>query len=137
MRRIKTPSPNPSRGKGVVTYSMCMFFMLLCLCSYLSPIYALPSGRDWEGGHYYRSVEGLKKAELKAALHELIQPDLVLDYGEKGEGYTWAGFYVADWLEGGYVRDRYSNVQRLFNEDKSAVSNMNIEHIWADRKSVV
>ena len=81
---------------------------------------------------YYRSVEGLKKAELKAALHDLIQPNLVLSYGGKGEGYTWAGFYAADWLEGGYVRDRYSNEQRRFNEDKSAVSNMNIEHIWAN-----
>lgn len=106
--------------------------MLVCICPYLSPLYALPSGRDWEGGHYYRSVEGLKKAELKSALHDLIQPDLVLKYGGKGEGYTWAGFYAADWLEGGYVRDRYSNEQRLFNEDKSAVSNMNIEHIWAN-----
>lgn len=132
MCRLKTPSPYPSRGKGVVTYFLCMLFMLVCLCPYLSPLYALPSGRDWEGGHYYRSVEGLKKAELKAALHDLIQPNLVLSYGGKGEGYTWAGFYAADWLEGGYVRDRYSNEQRRFNEDKSAVSNMNIEHIWAN-----
>ena len=81
---------------------------------------------------YYRSVEGLKKAELKTALHDLIQPDQVLRYGGKGEGYTWAGFYAADWLEGGYVRDRYSDEQRLFNADKSAVANMNIEHIWAN-----
>lgn len=85
-----------------------------------------------QNSRYYRSVEGLKKAELKTALHDLIQPGLVLKYGGKGEGYTWAGFYTADWLEGGYVRDRYSNEQRLFNEDKSAVSNMNIEHIWAN-----
>lgn len=81
---------------------------------------------------YYRSVEGLKKAELKTALHDLIQPDQVLKYGGKGEGYTWAGFYDADWLEGGYVRDRYSDELRLFNADKSAVANMNIEHIWAN-----
>ena len=132
MRRLKTPSPNPSRGKGVVTHSLCVLFMLVCLCSLLSPTYALPSGRDWEGGLYYRSVEGLKKAELKMALHDLIQPDLVLSYGGKGEGYTWAGFYAADWLEGGYVRDRYSDEMRHFNEDKSAVANMNIEHIWAN-----
>ena len=81
---------------------------------------------------YYRSVEGLKKAELKSALHDLIQPDLVLSYGGKGEGYTWAGFYDCDQLEGGYVLDRYSNEQRRFNPDKTAVSNMNIEHIWAN-----
>ena len=81
---------------------------------------------------YYRSVEGLKKAELKSALHDLIQPNLVLSYGGKGEGYTWAGFYDCDQLEGGYVLDRYSNEQRRFNPDKTAVSNMNIEHIWAN-----
>lgn len=81
---------------------------------------------------YYRKVEGLKKAELKAALHDLIQPDHVLSYGGKGKGYTWAGFYVCDWLEVGYVRDRYSNEQRRFNADETAVSDMNIEHIWAN-----
>lgn len=81
---------------------------------------------------YYRSAEGLKKAELKAALHDICQPRQVLQYGGKGEGYTWDGFYEADWLEGGYVRDRYSNEQRKFNADRSAVSNMNIEHIWAN-----
>ena len=81
---------------------------------------------------YYRSVEGLRKAELKTALHDLIQPARVLGYGGKGEGYTWAGFYETDMLEGGYVRDRYSHVQRQFNADKTAVSNMNIEHIWAN-----
>ena len=82
--------------------------------------------------HYYRSVEGLKKAELKSALHDLIQPSLVLSYGGKGEGYTWAGFYEADMVGDGYVRDRYSHEQRKFNADKTAVSNMNIEHIWAN-----
>lgn len=81
---------------------------------------------------YYRSVEGLKKAELKNALHDLIQPHQLLSYGGKGEGYTWAGFYACDRLEGEYVRDRYSLEQRRFNPDKSAVSNMNIEHIWAN-----
>ena len=30
------------------------------------------------------------------------------------------------------VRDRYSNTVRHFNADMSAVSNMNIEHIWAN-----
>ena len=85
-----------------------------------------------DGHTYYRSVEGLKKAELKTALHHIIQPAQVLKYGGKGDGYTWAGFYAADQLEGGYVRDRYSKEQRLFNADKTAVSNMNIEHIWAN-----
>lgn len=81
---------------------------------------------------YYRSVEGLRKAELKTALHDLIQPASVLKYGGKGEGYTWAGFYETDRLEDSSVRDRYSNERRLFNENKTAVPNMNIEHIWAN-----
>lgn len=81
---------------------------------------------------YYRSVEGLRKAELKTALHDLIQPVSVLKYGGKGEGYTWAGFYETDRLGDGAVRDRYSNERRLFNENKTAVPNMNIEHIWAN-----
>lgn len=64
---------------------------------------------------YYRPVEGLKKSELKTALHELIQPESVLDYGGKGEGYTWSGFVVTDRMPDGTVRDRYSDVVRGFN----------------------
>lgn len=79
----------------------------------------------------YRSVQGLKQAELKTALHELIQPAAVLKYGGKGEGYTWAGFAVTDSLSGGYVRDRYSNEQRRLN-GLNAVEGMNIEHIFAN-----
>ncbi len=98
--------------------------LLLTQCLFLVANFALAQG--------IRSVEGLKKAELKDALHELIQPERVLDYGGRGEGYTWAGFYACDKLEGDYVRDRYSNELRKFNADFSASSNMNIEHIWAN-----
>lgn len=84
-----------------------------------------------QAADYYRSVEGLKKAELKTALHELIQPDYVLSYGGKGEGYTWAGFVVTDALPDGYVLDRYSNEQRKFN-GLNAVEGMNIEHSFAN-----
>lgn len=80
---------------------------------------------------YYYSVEGLSKAELKTALHELIQPEYVLSYGGKGEGYTWAGFRAADWLENGQVRDRYSNEVRYF-DGLNAVEGMNIEHVFAN-----
>ena len=85
-----------------------------------------------QGTSYYRKVEGLKGVALKKALHDLIQPDQVLNYGGKGEGYTWEGFFLSDQMEGGYVRDRYSNELRQFNNDLTAVSNMNIEHIWAN-----
>ena len=80
---------------------------------------------------YYRPVEGLKKSELKTALHELIQPESVLDYGGKGEGYTWSGFVVTDRMPDGTVRDRYSNVVRGFN-GLNAVEGMNIEHSFAN-----
>lgn len=80
---------------------------------------------------YYRPVEGLKKSELKTALHELIQPERVLDYGGKGEGYTWSGFVVTDRMPDGTVRDRYSNVVREFN-GLNAVEGMNIEHSFAN-----
>lgn len=80
---------------------------------------------------YYRTIEGLRKAELKSALHELIQPERVLNYGGKGEGYTWAGFAVTDSMPGGYVRDRYSHTLRKFN-GLSAVDGMNIEHVFAN-----
>lgn len=82
-------------------------------------------------GDYYRPVEGLKQAELKTALHELIQPETVLKYGGKGEGYTWSGFVVTDALPDGYVLDRYSNEQRKFN-GLNAVDGMNIEHSFAN-----
>ena len=81
---------------------------------------------------YYRPVEGLKKAELKTALHELIQPETVLDYGGKGEGYTWSGFAVTDRMpDGESVRDRYSDIARTFN-GLEAVPGMNIEHVFAN-----
>ncbi len=80
---------------------------------------------------YYRKAEGLRGTELKEALHNLIQPTFVLDYGG-GAGKTWSGFWQTDQMEDMQVRDRYSNTVRYFNPDMSAVSNMNIEHIWAN-----
>ena len=90
------------------------------------------TGAMYGQGQYYRPVEGLKQAELKTALFELIQPGYVLDYGGKGEGYTWAGFAVADRMPDGVtVRDRYSDVLRTF-DGLNAVSGMNIEHVFAN-----
>lgn len=80
---------------------------------------------------YYRKAEGLRGTELKAALHDIIQPTLVLGYGG-GAGKTWSGFWQTDQMENMQVRDRYSNIVRYLNPDMSAVSNMNIEHIWAN-----
>ena len=79
----------------------------------------------------YRQVQGLNQAALKTALHDLIQPRLVLSYGGKGAGYTWSGFAVTDVMPDGSVRDRYSDVHREF-DGLNAVAGMNIEHIWAN-----
>ena len=81
--------------------------------------------------HYYATVQGLKKAQLKTALHDIIQPAYVLSYGGKGEGYTWSGFARTDNLGNGHIRDRYSNIDRTF-KGLQAVDGMNIEHIWAN-----
>ncbi|GEM_PF-276994 len=102
---------------------MVRFAFLWCL---LAPVVSVCGQAVW-----YRSVQGLKQAELKTALHRLIQPASVLKYGGKGEGYTWAGFAVTDSLPGGYVRDRYSHENRRLN-GLNAVEGMNIEHIFAN-----
>lgn len=85
---------------------------------------------------YYSRAEGLKKADLKAALHTIIGYADVLDYGS-GAGKTWSGFYVTDRMANGQVRDRYSYEKFYFsssdNADKAtAVSGMNIEHSMAN-----
>lgn len=81
---------------------------------------------------YYTRADGQKKASLKTALHNCIQPQSVLSYGSGG-GSTWSGFYRTDRMADGEVRDRYSNDHRYFPANASAssasaVSGMNIEH---------
>ena len=85
---------------------------------------------------YYNAANGKKKAALKAAMHDIIQPDAqnLLTYGS-GAGKTWSGFYVTDRTADGYVIDRYSprSEWRKFSSSDnaysaSAPSGMNIEH---------
>ena len=97
-----------------------VLFLLIALCSSLLA-----------QEQYYRKAEGLRGTQLKEALHDLIQPSYVLDYGG-GAGKTWSGFWLTDQMDDMQVRDRYSNIVRHLNPDMSAVSNMNIEHIWAN-----
>ena len=97
-----------------------VLFLIIVLCSSLLA-----------QEQYYRKAEGLRGTQLKEALHDLIQPSYVLAYGG-GVGKTWTGFWYTDQMENMQVRDRYSNVVRDLNPDMSAVSNMNIEHIWAN-----
>ena len=100
--------------------SKALFLFLLLPCSLL-----------FSQEQYYRQTEGLRGLKLKEVLHDLIQPLYVLSYGG-GAGKTWSGFWYTDQMDDMQVRDRYSNTIRYFNPDMSAVSNMNIEHIWAN-----
>ena len=101
-----------------------VLFVFLCLHACVPALY----GQE----RFYRPVEGLKKAQLKSAFHELIRPGKVLDYGGKGEGYTWAGFAVTDRMPDSVtVRDRYSDHTRRF-DGLEAVPGMNIEHVFAN-----
>ena len=102
----------------------------LLLLSLLIPYLAfagIPEG-------YYANADGKKKAELKAAMHDIIQPVKVLSYGS-GAGKTWSGFYRTDRTSDGYVIDRYSPRSTWVKFSSSANANsasapsgMNIEH---------
>ena len=45
---------------------------------------------------YASSLNGLKKEQLKTALHKLMNTKTVLKYGGGGAGYTWYGFWYTD-----------------------------------------
>lgn len=80
--------------------------------------------------NYAQSLKGKSKAELKSALHDLIQPKKILDYGS-GNGHTWYGFYYSDRIAStNECINRYSNKKFYFpsNYKYSALSGMNIEH---------
>lgn len=103
-------------------------FLLSVLLPYIAAA-GIPNG-------YYDNANGKKKAELKAALHDIVRPDSknLLSYGG-GTKSTWSGFYVTDRTSDGYVIDRYSprSTWRKFSAtdnatSASAPSGMNIEH---------
>lgn len=79
---------------------------------------------------YYDATSGKKKADLKAALHDIIRTASVLGYGS-GSGKTWSGFYTTDRTEDNYCIDRYSPERRQFTSTTGAISGMNIEHSFA------
>lgn len=101
-----------------IQYIFCAFCVLAVqVCA------GIPEG-------YYNKANGKRKAELKAALHEIIRMATVLGYGS-GEGNTWSGFYLTDRTADNYCIDRYSKEQRQFGSTVSAISGMNIEHSFA------
>ena len=104
--------------------SLILFCLLALPCIALAGI---PEG-------YYDAANGKKKADLKAAMHDIIRPLFknLLSYGG-GTNSTWSGFYVTDRMSDGQVIDRYSNDKRYFSSSDNAnyanaPSGMNIEH---------
>lgn len=79
---------------------------------------------------YASSLQGLKKAELKAAIYAMSQPATLLNYGS-GEGATWSGFVKTDIIDSTLeCRNRYSADRFYFPSATAtkAITGMNIEH---------
>ena len=77
---------------------------------------------------YYDDANGLAGAQLKTALHEIIENCTTVSYGSG----TWSAFEKTDLTENGYVWDMYSYELRTFPGGGSAPSGMNIEHSVAN-----
>lgn len=80
--------------------------------------------------NYASSLKGLKGANLKAALHTLMQPKKVLSYGSGSEN-TWSGFYKTDRdPKTNECYNRYSSAKFYFDipYNNKAIAGMNIEH---------
>ena len=91
---------------------------------------------------YASSLNGLKKNELKAALHKLMGQKKVLPYGGGGNG-TWWGFWYTDRNpETNECYNRYSDTKFFFGKTNTgkAIDGMNIEHSfpkswWGGRRN--
>jgi len=80
---------------------------------------------------YASSLQGLKKEQLKAALHKLMDKKKVLKYGGKGTGYTRHGFWYTDRdPQTNECYNRYSDKKFYFESTNTgnAIAGMNIEH---------
>ena len=79
---------------------------------------------------YASSLQGLKKEQLKAALHKLMDKKNVLPYGGGGKG-TWWGFWYTDRNpQTNECYNRYSDKKFFFESTNTgrAIGGMNIEH---------
>lgn len=77
---------------------------------------------------YATSLSGKSGAELKAALHTIMQPEVIYSYG-KGENSTWWGFYTTDRdAETNECYNRYSSDKFYFSSQGASITGMNIEH---------
>ena len=92
---------------------------------------------------YASSLQGLKKEQLKAALHKLMDKKKVLKYGGKGPGYTWHGFWYTDRdPQTNECYNRYSDKKFYFESTNTgkSIAGMNIEHSfpkswWGGKKN--
>jgi len=79
---------------------------------------------------YYKNADGKKKAALKAAMHDIIEPHTILGYSN-----LWSAYEKVDYLpntnsQGRHqVMDYYSDNVYYFTGNGSAVSGMNKEHV--------
>lgn len=80
--------------------------------------------------NYASQLKGLKKAELKTAMYNLMKEKTVLSYGS-GKGHTWEGFYKTDRdPKTNECYNRYSSQKFYFanGNTNKAIDGMNIEH---------
>ncbi len=91
---------------------------------------------------YASSLNGLKKEQLKAALHKLMDKKNVLPYGGGGKG-TWWGFWYTDRNpQTNECYNRYSDKKFFFDSTNTgkSIAGMNIEHSfpkswWGGKKN--
>ena len=91
---------------------------------------------------YASSLQGLKKEQLKAALHKLMDKKKVLPYGGGGKG-TWWGFWYSDRdPQTNECYNRYSDKKFFFDSTNTgkSIAGMNIEHSfpkswWGGKKN--
>lgn len=76
---------------------------------------------------YYDSATAKSNAQLKTALHQIIEVGTRLNYGS-GSGATWSGFEKSDLHPDGNVWDMYSLNKVKFPGGGGVPSGMNIEH---------
>lgn len=78
-------------------FSISIYFILY-LCIFLPA--QIPA-------NYYNTAIGKRNAELKTALHEIIQPHTMLEYYSSS-----TSFKKTDWHPNGYFWDMYSDIKR-------------------------
>lgn len=81
---------------------------------------------------YAQTLKGKKGAELKTALHTLLVPKTVLEYGSGTEN-TWWGFWYTDRdPKTNECYNRYSSSKSYFKDHNGiAINGMNIEHSFS------